>query len=210
MAATLVSDQSPRLTSNYLNQKNRVGDPAPGVSVSTAQVSGSIVQPYTGQLGGKLTLSEAETRAFSDPTMFTIYGGIFQYVQFRLGSTNAPAAGLVLCWYDERNYIVTPDIIGGGGRMAGICLNPVTRGNYDFIQIGGDAQVLFGAITAVTPAIGDMVVMQASNNQGDILTATTTVTFALLKTVIGVASRVAPVASQLNPVRLNMIPGWGY
>ena len=207
MSLVLASNQSPRITGLYLDQKNRVGDPAPGVSVSTAQASGSIVQPYTGMVGGKLTLTEAEAKTLSDPTTITLHGGIYMYVHFILGSTNSNNPGQLVFWYNEQRYEVTPD--PQAGYIAGVTLNQVTKNNYDFIQIAGVAPVLFGALTG-PGTIGNSVIQVPGNNIADIPLAATAVTWGNLPEFIGVVQGITAVASQINSVRLNIINGWVY
>ena len=68
------TNQSPRVTAGYLNDVN---DPAPGVPL--ASPSGSIVQNYAGQMGGKLFLGSVTASALSDTAVGTLYGGVYQY-----------------------------------------------------------------------------------------------------------------------------------
>ena len=83
-------NQHPRITTTYLNQVNRRGDPAPGLNVGGATdfvnggqigFSGQIAQPYAGFIGGKLTITDPWAKQFSDPAVGPLYGGIYQYVQ---------------------------------------------------------------------------------------------------------------------------------
>jgi hypothetical protein len=210
MAATLVANQSPRITTNYLNQAGRVGDPAPGVPLSTAQSSGNIVQPYGGMVGGKLTISNPEAKTMADTTVGPLYGGIYMYVQFRSGSTAANARGQLVFWFDPDNYIVTPDYTASAaGQIAGVTLNATTRGNFDFIQLAGEALVRFGTITG-TGTIGDVVTLLAANNMADDAAQGTALAPSATKTIIGVATRTAPASNTVSPVRLNLAAGWEY
>src|ERR1035437_4311695 len=100
-------NQSPRITQQFID---KVDDPAPGVLVSTSQISGSIVSSYGGQVGGKLTLSSASALALSAvPGTTTFRGGVYEYVQFKSTSTSANAVGQPVFWTDYTNYIVSPD-----------------------------------------------------------------------------------------------------
>jgi hypothetical protein len=151
--AWMGQNQSPRLTTNYLNQASRTGDPAPGVPVSTAQVSGSIVQPYGGFEGLKWTLTNPFAPQFADPSVGPLYGGIYMYVQFDPAMVTTPTRGAVALWSDEFNYIVTADIpaAGASAKVAGIIINPTAAGNWDFIQIAGIASVLLVGATLPLP-----------------------------------------------------------
>jgi hypothetical protein len=187
-------NQSPRITTNYLNQLNRHGDPAPGVPVSTAQVSGSIVQPYGGFEGGKLTITNPWAVQFADPQVGPLYGGIYMYVQLNPLSA-APTRGQILYWSDEMNYIVT--LSATGNKIAGVALNATTPGNWDFIQVAGIASVSFSA----AGAIGNLV--SASGNQAAIGTA-------IDGTFLGTAVLTAPAVNTVSPVQLNLAVGFNF
>jgi len=196
-----VSNQSPRVTANYLNDVN---DPAPGVPL--ASPSGSIVQSYAGQLGGKLYLGSVAASALSDPAIGTLYGGIYQYVQFKAASTTAPARGGLVVWNDRENFVVTPDVTATTvSQVAGVAINAVTKGQYGFIQIAGKASILFkGTTTKTTPAIGDLVIIDATpSNTGDVLADATTLTSPTAKLALGVAIA-APVGGAVSTVSLNL------
>jgi hypothetical protein len=186
-----------------------VGDPAPGVPVSTAQASGSIIQPYGGQLGGKLTLSNAEAKLYGDPSVGPLYGGLYIYVQFLATSTGANVRGQLVFWSDRSNYIVTPDYsASAAGQIAGVTLNAVTKGYYDFIQMDGEALVRFGTLSGAGN-IGDVITLTATANTADDPTQATAFTPAVGKTIIGIATRTAPANTTVSPVALAL-KGWNY
>jgi len=218
MAAILGSNQSPRIVSQGMNAVGRTGDPAPGVPVSTAQVSGSIVQAYFGMVGGKLTLGQNDAAqvtgaAVGSTTPNTLYGGVYQYVQFSSAQTSTTSIGCIVMWVNTTllsgspsNYTVTAD--GTPTRanfVAGIAVNATAAGNYDFVQIAGIATVKFpSALQAATPAIGDAIFV-SSNIQSPQLADDregATVSTTLLKQFIGVAIQ-APVASTSKAVLLD-------
>jgi hypothetical protein len=199
--AFLGQNQHPRITTTYLNQLNRHGDPAPGVNVSTAQISGSIVQPYDGFQGGKLTITNPWAVQFADPAVGPLYGGVYQYVRLNPADTAPPVRGQVLFWMDELHYIVTTNAATPGGKIAGVSLNATTPGNWDFIQISGIANVMFSAAAPLGASVG--------------ITAGTTPAFAataatLDKNFLGIAVLTAPVANQVSPVELNLAVGFNY
>lgn len=200
-----VSNQSPRVTTSYLNDVN---DPAPGVPLSSP--SGSIVQAYAGQVGGKLFLGAISAAALSDSAVGTLYGGIYQYVQFKSASTAANARGGLVVWSDRENFIVTPDVTATTvSLVAGVAINAVTKGQYGFIQIAGKASILFKASTTkTTPAIGDLVIIDGAtpSNVGDVLADATTLTSPLAKTIIGTAIA-APVGAAISTVALSLPMG---
>ncbi len=190
-------NQHPRITTNYLNQASRHGDPAPGVPVSTAQVSGSIVQPYGGQIGGATTITNPWADQFHDPDVGPLWGGVIQYVQFNPLDSQLAARGRIAYWLDEMNYIVTtaPGTTPPN-KVAGVIINSTYPGNWDFIYISGQVIVNFSG----TVAVGTGVV--ATNGQG-----ASGATGGL--TSIGIAMA-AGSANSYSPVQLNIQAGRNY
>src|SRR6202167_4186916 len=152
------------MPSNFVQQIDRIvsklsnaNDPLPGQSVS----SGTGAPQYAGQVGCRVCLGNDDI-AIVNSSSPTLYGGIYQYVQFKLTATQPAAPGLIAFWGTDTTYIVTNDEPTGVSDIAGICLNAVTKGNYGWIQIAGKASVLFRTTTTkATPAIGDLVVAAA-------------------------------------------------
>ena len=212
MALNLGTNQSPRITTLALNSVGRVGDPGAGVPVTTSSVSGSIVQQYTGMIGGRLTLSQADAVQLQDTTTGVLYGGVYMYVKFNPAGSTACVRGGVALWLDTSAasptcYTVTCE--GSTARNsfpAGIFLNATTKGNYDFIQTAGLASVKFKTtLTAATPAIGDAVFVAgtpASPQLVDDLDGQT-VTTTLLKQFLGVAEKAAPASATVSAVLLD-------
>ncbi len=197
------TNQAPRVTAQYLNAVN---DPAPGVPL--ASPSGSIVQDYLGQLGALLTLDDEMAAKLSDSTVGTLYAGVYQYVKFLAGTTAAPTRGYMCAWSDFENFVVTMDITDVlSGKLAGVCLNSVTKGQYGWIQVAGKATVLCKAssITKATPADGDLLILtSATTNTVDVLADNTNLTSLQLKRSVGVALQ-APVAGAVKLAWLKHI-----
>lgn len=219
MAAIQGSNQSPIVTQQYLNTSTYAGDPTPGAVVSTASVSGSIVQGYYGFVGGILTLSGTEANSYSDPVNGQqLYEGDYQYVQFLLTSTLTAVQGCVVFWnkfvpgtvgvYTAGKYIVTPDANTASGLpapIAGIALCNTAKGNYWFIQVRGIAQVKFKTtITKTTPTVDDLVyVDNAPSNLADVIADSTSVTSPQLKLLLGKAWPTNPAGGAISPVWLQ-------
>lgn len=196
--AFLGQNQSPRLTTQYLNQSSRKGDPAPGVNVSTAQVSGSIVQPYDGFAGGKLTITGPWAAQFSDPEVGPIYGGVYQYVQFNPADTAPPIPGQFVWWLDETNYIVTSTYAAATAyKVAGVAINPDTPGNWDFVQIAGIASVVFGGAAALGAAVSAQLATPSYAVVGP-------------GAAVGVVVMQAGVLNTMSPAEINIAAGWNY
>jgi hypothetical protein len=167
--------------------------------------TGTGAQPYPGQLGGIICLSETEANLRGKS--ITLHSGLYQYINFLTGSTASNAAGQVV-FYDtaahRAGWIATPDVTATTiGQVAGITLGAVTKGNYGWIQINGVANVKYKtSLTAATPAIGDLVIVdQAPSNAADDPTQSGNPTYVILKSVLGVA-QVAPVGAATSLVQL--------
>jgi hypothetical protein len=179
-------------------------DPLPGQSVA----SGTGAPQYQGQVGARVCLGNDDpliTRSAS-PTLF---GGIYQYVQFKATSTAVGLVGLIAFWSTDTTYIVVCDEPTGVSDIAGICLTTVTKGNYSWIQIAGKATVQFRATTTkTTPAIGDLVLAAAAGAGADVATAdviadATSLTSVQARHILGIAIA-APVGGAASTVRLNI------
>ena len=212
MAGIQGSNQSPLITQRYLNTASYTGDPSPGTLVSTSQVSGSIVQPYGGMVGGILTLGAAGANYYSDTTNGQqLYAGDYQYVQFYASSSATAAQGCIVFWYQitSGNWVVTPDAAAtDAGLVAGIALCNTGKGNYWWIQTRGIAQVKFKTSpTKTTPAIGDTVIVDLTpSNLADVLADATAVTWATSRYILGNAWGTAPTSATISPVMLGVGP----
>jgi hypothetical protein len=157
---------------------------------------------FSGQLGEFVEVTSTQAAKLSDSTVGTLYGGKYQYVLFKAGSSASNARGQVVYWDDEDSYVVTPDAPTSGARKAGITLNAVTKGQYGWIQVTGLASVLFKTgITKATPAVDDLVVVTVSANTADVLADATGLTSVNGKLILGVAVE-APVTASIKKVAL--------
>lgn len=162
-------NEAPRLTTGFIDTQN---DPAPGVPLSSP--SGSIVQPYSGQLGARLPLTRARAAALSSvPATRTFYEGVYMYVRTKATSTIAPAVGLPCYWDDRAAYQVIPDIPNTGadvaGWLAGFYVNSLTKGNYGWIQVSGLAWGKFTTVSKSVPAEGDVAVLDTGTSLLNVL-----------------------------------------
>jgi hypothetical protein len=195
---------------------NTTNDPVIGGLVS----SGTGLSPRAGQLGKKVQMTQDEAygryagKVVNGVTLPQLYSGIYQYVQFYLSSTASNAQGQVVFWRPANatpsldgliSYIVTPDAPTVPSPIAGITLNAVTKGNYGWIQIAGEATVLFKTgITKATPVVGDLVLLDLTpSNTADVLADATDITSVQQRALIGRAVD-APVSASLSRVLLQM------
>jgi hypothetical protein len=208
--------QSPIITQRYLNTASYAGDPAPGNVLSTSNVSGSIVQPYGGMVGGILTLGEGQAANLSDPINGPLlFAGDYQYLQAYPNSTAAafvqgqvgfavPGVGDL----QAGNFWITPDgTTSPQGQILGIALANTAKGNYWFFQVAGIAEVKFksGALNNFSPAVADLVyVDQTPGIYADCIASQDTITAGILKQVIGRAWYRPPVVGAISPVFLGI------
>ena len=190
------SQQIDRLTTGQINNINDA-------------VAGGLQSPtglarYASQLGERIALGN-ETLKYNS-TIGVVYAGLFQYVQIDPAAVKVPARGGLVFWKDYENAIVTTDAAANNlHAFAGVLLNAPTVGNFTFIQTLGKVFVQFKAtITKATPAIGDLVVVDAApSNAADIPADATTLTGPLLKAWIGNAILQTPVNGGLTLVELQ-------
>jgi hypothetical protein len=143
-----------------------------------------------------------DDQVFYDPTVGTLYGGVYKYVQTVAAAdrTTAPARGLIAFWYNDDNFVVTADATDG--NQCGVFLNAITSGDWGWIQVGGDASVLFSeAITKATPAVKDVVVCDSGLDTADVESDSTSYTNLIYKRILGIAKEV-PVAGAISVVEL--------
>jgi hypothetical protein len=215
-------NQHPRITTTYLNQLNRHGDPGPGLNVggdidrvNGGQVgfSGMIAQPYYGFAGGKLTITNpwAGTQTvpqqfpgFADPAVGPLYGGIYQYVRVDPTDTTTLFRGQIVFWSDELNYIVSGIGIAGGvnRKIAGVAVNETFPSYWDFFQIAGIASVFFPA----AGSINQFAIVTPSASAAATVATSATITI----NSIGMTVLAAPTAGNVSTVELNILQGWNF
>jgi len=173
---------------------------------NTPSMSGA-TNTYAAQLGARVWLDGNPGGVRYDSTIGTLYGGKYQYVKTTAATTATYILGRPVFWTDFENYVVTADSSAVlVGKMAGIVLNAVTKGNYCWIQTAGKAMVLFKTgLTAATPADGDLIVLDATTGLADVLTQSGSPTYLILKAAIGVALA-APVSATASAVLLRHLP----
>lgn len=127
-----------------------VNDANPGGAVTN--IASTTGDGFSGQLGARTEYSERDIRFQTN----TLFGGEYQYVQFKAGATKAPARGLLAFWdvASMPGYVVTNDEPTGVSMIAGITLGAVTKGNYGFIQTAGRATVQIAAVAGGAAAVG--------------------------------------------------------
>ena len=176
------------------------------VANNTPSASGA-TNMYAAQLGARVWLDGNPGGVRYDSAIGTLYGGKYQYVKTTAGTTATYVLGRPVFWTDFEGYVVTADSTAVlVGKMAGIVLNTVTKGQYCWIQVAGKATVLFKTgLSAATPADGDLIVLDATTGLADVLTQSGNPTYLILKAAIGVALA-APVSATASLVLLRHLP----
>lgn len=143
---------------------------------------------YIGQLGATERLNFATAQALSDSAVTqTLQGGRYQYVQFAADGTNY-ALGQVLYWKDETNYIVTnvaPTTTSA--NVAGVCIAPVTQGNYWVMQTHGVVWVQYRAAVTSTAVSAGVYLLVNTNTADALADATADATSGVNKLFLGIA-----------------------
>lgn len=190
-----------RVTGGFLNAVNDAaigGGPADALGQGLAE----------GQLGVIVGYDRDQISRAYDSSVGTLYGGLYQYVKFKAGTTASNARGQIIFWDDFDDYVVTPDAAATTEAfIAGITLNAVTKGNYGWIQVAGVVGVKFRA-TVTSNNIGDVVFQLTTTFTADAI-ADATGTFIGggakgLKNLLGVAVE-APADAGIKLVQLRYL-----
>jgi hypothetical protein len=141
----------------YLNSGS--GDSVVGGALSGVPSEVGAQQFIQNRPGDRMILGEEDAAALSDPSVGTLYGGLYQYVRTPSGSTATPTRGRAAFWdtsVANSQFQVTPDESGteGAGLFAGVFINTLTKGYNWWIQQAGKVTVQFRATLTGIPAAG--------------------------------------------------------
>jgi hypothetical protein len=156
-----------------------------------------------GQLGQIVEISEEEAQKMDS----ALHAGKYKYVQFKSGSTQSNAKGQLVFYAtaaDAAAHIVTPDPTTALlGRVAGVALNAVSKGNYGWIQTEGTATIR--TKTSVTTTTDGTVAVAISETVGkvDSLADATAATDLQVRSAVGRFLE-APANDSLKLVTLNL------
>jgi len=154
---------------------------------SVQSLTAGVPSLYTQGVGVIIELDNRQALMLSSvPATFALYGGLYQYVQFKSGSTSSNAKGQLVFWdtlanSGQNNYVVTPDATSTNiTQVAGITLGAVSKGNYGWIQIPGGVGGLATVLAKSSPTdatIGDIAFVNVApantvdfNTEGSITT----------------------------------------
>lgn len=170
------------------------GDAAPGLS--------------PGQAGVEIELDAAQAAALSDTTVATLRSGRYRYVQSLSSGTTAPARGRAALQSTsaqyESNIVHSDGATEADGKCAGVFLNTVTKGNWCWIQVAGNADCLIkNGITATTD--GCVAVVGTGTALFDVLADATATTNGTFRATVGVALGTAT-DNAISKVLLKYIP----
>ena len=170
------------------------------IDTVTGQPVYGITDWTTGQY---FDLTNIEAVGVSDTLIGTLYEGRYRRVQVDSGATAANVktgtiglmSSLAAVIQDGDpsgkptvNIVTSYDqSIGGAVVRPVVFLNPITPGNFGFIQELGMATVLGkSGLTAAAPAVGDVIITTTSGLVDD-PTQSGSITYAILKTLLGPA-----------------------
>lgn len=161
-----------------------------------------------GMVGVEIELDAAAAAALSDTTVATLRSGRYRYVQSLSTGTTAPARGRAALQSTsaqvETNVVHSDGAAADDGKCAGVFLNTVTKGNYCWIQVAGNADVLIkNGITDATD--GNVVIVGTGTALFDCIADATAVTHSKLKSAVGVALG-TPTDNAISKALLKLIP----
>jgi hypothetical protein len=120
------------------------------------------------QLGQRVILGVNEVK--SSHAIGDLYEGTYQYVQTYSSDTVSPARGLLAFWRDRATYLVTTSD-ATGSELAGVFINPITKGKYGFIQAIQGGRGVVQSSTA-GGALGDIAVVNQAAGTAIAISAT--------------------------------------
>lgn len=150
------SKQPQFLTRKYLNSGN-------GEAVLQGQLTGVPVGVTASQgiqdlPGDRIIFGAADALALSDPTVGTLYEGLYQYVGTQALSTLPFEIGHAVYWNgfvaDSAYEVSADEQADDVGSFAGVLINTITRGYWGWIQIAGKVSAVFQAQLTGTPVAG--------------------------------------------------------
>lgn len=159
-----------------------------------------------GMVGAEIELDAATATQLSDTSIGTLRRGRYRYVLTDSAGTATPARGGLAFTPSSAYFALDKVHTDGGatldGKTTGVFLSAVTKGNFCWIQVAGDASVLFTAgITATTD--GGLVTVKTTTNTADNLADATAVATALpVKGILGVSIG-TQASSTIGPVLLK-------
>lgn len=144
-----------------------------------------------GELGQTVSIGDALALKLSKTSVNTQFGGMYQKVRFKSGSTAANIRGGAVFWSDRANFEVTPDATAvTEADFAGVGLMVNTKGNYGVIQVAGKAWCLYRA-SVTDKNVSNLVLQLTTTNTFDAI-ADATGTYISggtkgLKNIVGIA-----------------------
>lgn len=177
MASGRFSKQGAPYKTFALNGNNATGDTVIGGLVSAAPSGLNVSQFEQNLPGDRFIFTAADALALSNNSVGNLYGGTYRYVATYNNSSSSPALGHAAFWVNANNganttqdglYQVTSDEPANATALfAGVFLNPMTKGNYWFIQESGKATCWFRNAITGTPAQDKGVYLALAGNNNN-------------------------------------------
>jgi hypothetical protein len=164
MASGMLTKQATFNSAKFLNDVNDAAQGGVIVSVPSGAPSPAVSQDIPGD---RIVLDDATALALSDTAIGTLFGGVYQYVQFKTTTRAAVRGGIV---FNKLADIGTAYTVYGDAdpstavptHIAGILINVLTANNYGWIQVAGAASILFDSATLTANADGNWVTAKVS------------------------------------------------
>jgi len=163
---------------------------------------------YPGLLGSTLVLDDGGALKYSNPTVGTLYNGVYQMVKL----TTAITRGQIVYWDTAANNgfadfeVRTVGVSATERFKAGVAICNGTSGEYAWIQVSGIATCQYSSTSGATD-LNALVFVDFTVNPGQVTALadsdSTAITINRFKSLVGVAYE-APVVSTLKRVVLNL------
>ena len=205
MASGMLTKQADLLSIRFLDSVNDSVQGGQVVGVPPGAASPAVSQTL---LGDRIVMDDATALALSTaPTTAPLYGGVYEYVQFKTTTRAAVRGGIV--FFKTADLGVSYTVYGDADpsttvptHIAGILINALTANYFGWIQVAGAANVLFDSASLTAIADGNWVTAKVSAttpSTADVGAAVGVVTLAAL---LGVACG-APVSATVSVVMLT-------
>lgn len=135
---------------------------------------------YPGQLGAEMVVKEPGPAG--SPSGASYREKRYKYVSTDSTMSVSPFSGAVAWWAEATGYKTTtsPTTLGRG-RVAGVYVNAITKGNYGYIQVGGPCVVKFVDAPVAAPTVAGLIVIpSATAAKADCLAAGTAASYPAL------------------------------
>lgn len=165
MASGMLTKQATFNSAKFLNDTNDAASGGVIVSVPSGAPSPAVSQDIPGD---RIVLDDATALALSDTAIGTLFGGVYEYVQYKTTTRVAARGGIAFFKTADLGVAYTvygdPDPTAAvPSHVAGIFISAPTANNYCWIQVAGAASVQFDDAALTSAVDGNMVSVKISS-----------------------------------------------